>query len=271
MSENTEERKSIVPLVNFSSDVNSVRLNNRLSLRRIDLDELEFLTGLASGYQDTLKDALLDVEYVIEKRIPTEESEPSLRDWNEKSRHVQAIVLALRLLDVGDVSAPTAFKVDSCSFAISETSPPPSFSSNSYFLTKAQIKDFKALWKKVQKVKQAKPYLDFPLIQFTKAYDEKSPEDAILDYMIAFESLVFHGERKTFEGGKVIGISIGMLIGNNQKERTEIKKKLVRAYEVRNANKSSWQHRKTQETWERCRKTLFGYRRLPQACFKKTR
>ncbi len=53
--------------------------------------------------------------------------------------------------------------------------------------------------------------------------------------MIAFESLVFHGERKTFEGGKVIGISIGMLIGNNQKERTEIKKKLVRAYEVRNA------------------------------------
>lgn len=43
-------------------------------------------------------------------------------------------------------------------------------------------------------------------------------------------------EDKTIEpAGKVIGIAIRLLLGNNEKERNEIKKSLIKAYEIRNA------------------------------------
>lgn len=85
-------------------------------------------------------------------------------------------------------------------------------------------------------MEEKKSYLSFPLDQFTKAFEENYPEDIIVDFMTAFESLVFHRVKETTKPyGRVIGIAIGMLLGKNEKERTEIEKNLEAAYEMRNA------------------------------------
>jgi hypothetical protein len=56
-----------------------------------------------------------------------------------------------------------------------------------------------------------------------------------MDYMTAFESIVFgRGNRAPFPYGRAIGIAIGMLIGENEKERTKIEDVLNKAYEMRN-------------------------------------
>lgn len=77
------------------------------------------------------------------------------------------------------------------------------------------------------------------LIQFSKAFKERLfkavYEDVIVDYLTAPESLVFYREKKTIEqAGRVIGLAMGMLLGDNQKERNAIKETLVRAYDLRN-------------------------------------
>lgn len=235
MSENTEESKSIVPLVNFSSDVDSVQLSKSLSLRRVDSGELEGLMELTPDY-DSLKGALLDVEYVIEKKLTIERHELSMRDWSEESRHVQDIVLALRLLGAGDVEALTAFKLDAGgSYAISKISPTVQ-EGPSYFLKRKETDVFVKLWKKLQSVDEEKPYLRFPLDQFSRAFEENFSEAMIIDFMTAFELLVFYGvEKPPRPYGEAIGIAIGMLLGKNQKERIEIEKNLKKAYEMRNS------------------------------------
>ena len=121
----------------------------------------------------------------------------------------------------------------------SNVSPSEAFFENPYFLKKEEIKSFSQLWNRLQKINDEQPQLEFPLTQFTRAFEERASKefsDAIVDYMIALESLVFYEESRSVEpAGKVIGIAIGMLLGNNQDERTEIKETLIKAYEIRNA------------------------------------
>ena len=57
-----------------------------------------------------------------------------------------------------------------------------------------------------------------------------------MDCLTGLESLVFYKEGRTIEpAGRVIGIVIGMLLANNQSERTRIKETIAKAYEMRNA------------------------------------
>jgi hypothetical protein len=226
---------SIVPLANFDSDVDLIRLDDNLCLRRINRSELEKLIKRASGYEDTLMTALLDVEYVIEKKMATVRK---FGQWHEGSSYVRDIILALRIFKEGDVNTPTAFLLESTgkSYVVSNTSPLPRFFENPYFLKQKEINKFVELWKRLQSVEKEKPHLKFPLTQFTKAFEENFPEDVMVDFTTAFESLVFYGVKEPPRPyGKATGIAIGMLLGKNLKERTEIEKNLKKAYEVRNA------------------------------------
>jgi len=234
----SEEVLLIFPLNNFSSDVELLKLDDRTCLRRANSNEIQKLIGSASEYRAVMRDALRSVNCVIETRIMYDELSPDLTaEWP----YLRDIVLALRLLKAGDVHV-------SCSFWLQENkiigvNLPSSFdllfSENPYFLKKEETASFEGLWKKVQKSKENKPYFEFPLTQFTKAFEERASgmsSDAIVDYIVAFESIVFYEEGRSIEpAGKVIGRAIGMLLGKNEKERKRIKKTLTEAYEIRNA------------------------------------
>jgi len=237
----TETRQfiAIVPLANFGSKVDLIRLDNTSCLRRIDDGELRKLKERVSVYLPNLENALFNVTYVIEKKLA---SAKAFRLWNEGSPNVRNIILALRLLNPDAVGTPTSFLLsnDNASFSVNNTSPFPVLAEKEYFLKGEEIACFELLWKKLKQVEKDKPYLTFPLFQFDRAvgaiiYDADSL-DSLVDCLTGLESLVFYKEGRTIEpAGRVIGIVIGMLLANNQSERTRIKETIAKAYEMRNA------------------------------------
>lgn len=231
-----EQLVTIVPLVNFDCDTDFVRLDSSLCLKRISHKEVAGLIRLAPGYRFPLEDVLVDVKYIIEKKLSRDDVDDA-----EFSSYAARVVLALRLLKEGSIAIPTAFRLDSSrkSSSVSEPTPRtrviPGFSPL-YLLKEEEIPVFKNIWRKLQDVKKEKPHLDFPLAQFAKSFEDIYPEDMVVDCVIALESLVFHKERESIQqAGRVIGIAIGMLLGKNQQEREKIKEKLTKAYAARNA------------------------------------
>ena len=232
-----KESTSLVPLNNFDSNIESLRLDDEICLRRISSDELKKLRYSNSGVHSMLWIALTDVKYVLEMSALVQIGGETVILFDHKQPRVSNTILALRLLKTGDVTVSCGFLLDQKGRVSGFTLPPlitPSH--NPYFLKQAEIEALKDLRKSLQNVEKDKPYLRFPLFQFTRTFDWKFSVDRIVDFMTIFESIVFHNEAKSIEpAGKVIGISIGMLLGNNQKDRDEMKKMFIKSYSVRNA------------------------------------
>jgi len=228
----------LVPLVNFDSDAEIVRFNDETILRRIDSAELQRLKKAFPPYQSFLLRALHNVKYALELNAEMIVEGKAIPVFDINMPDVRETILSFRLLKTGDVTASCAFLLKQNQVAgLSESSlsffP---FSKNLYYLKKEEIPELKRIWEKVKNVKIEKPHLQFPLFRFNKTFESKAFENAIVEHIITFESLVFHEEEKSIEpAGKVVGIAIGMLIGNNEQERATIKKKLIKAYQVRNA------------------------------------
>lgn len=233
----SEITKLIVLLNNFDSDVEFLKMDNRTDLRRTSEKELKKLRKLALQNHSRIGFFTPKVKYVIETRIREDELSPEqLEDW----QYIHEIILALRLLHEGDVNAICSFWLEGDRITgLSYPELSQLFDENPYFLKKEETASFKRLWKAIQKIEDDKAYLTFPLEQFTKAFEKRAvgfDSEASVDYAIALESLVFHKEERSIEpAGKVIGIAIGMLLGNNEKERIEIKRSLEKAYKIRNA------------------------------------
>lgn len=238
MSENARALLWVVPLNNFSSNIETLKLDDGIYLRSISNDERNKLRDSFPGYHEMLTTALTDVNYVLVLEMKTLvpiEGEIAFR--LDRQPGVHNTILALRLLKSGDV-------VTSCGFLLNRSWEVsaltglsfPEFSPNPYILEQKEARTFRRLWKTLQNVKEDKPHMDFPLFQFTRSFDKKNSEDKIVDYMTCFESLIFYNEPRTIEpAGKVIGIAIGMLLGTNQEARDKIKDTFINAYLVRNA------------------------------------
>jgi len=226
-----EERVAIIPLSKFDSDVDIIPLEHDLCLRRIVGNEIEELVKLAPGYETTLKAALLDLEFVVEKRFT---KKVAFEKWMEKSRNVSNIILALRLLKPGELFAPTAFfiKTGKQKSSIVTNTRPLANALPELFLKRTEIADFVELWRKLKPVPEEKPYLIFALKQFSEIFYVL--DDQLVNYMMAFESLVFRREMVARPHGKAIGISISMLIGKSEEERIKIQNDIVEAYDLRN-------------------------------------
>jgi hypothetical protein len=234
-----EDYVAVIPLTNFDSDVDFISLEDGLCLRRIDGNEIEKLLKLAPGYETTLKVALFDIEFVVEKRSP---KKVDYIKWTEKSQNVVNIILALRLLKPGEIFAPTVFFTNSKQRSSYVTNPNPVANAlpEPFFLKQREKDEFVELWKKLKQVKKKKPYLIFALKQFPEPF--YTLEDQLVNFIMAFESLVFGREKNIpkkygrirIPSGRTIGIAISMLLGKSEKERTEIERDLVEAYELRN-------------------------------------
>jgi hypothetical protein len=75
-----------------------------------------------------------------------------------------------------------------------------------------------------------KPHLKFPLEKFAETYEKITPEDKIVDFMIAFESLVFYDAGNLAHKKIPMAIAVSMLLGKNQKERSRIRNRMTAAY-----------------------------------------
>lgn len=230
----------MVLLQNFDSDVEVLEMDNRTDLRRTSEEELGKLRKLGLKFA---RSGLLTprVKYVIDTRFRLDEVSPEEYPWNmEDWQYIREMIHALRLLHDGDVNATGSFWLEGDEVTgLSYPERGHMFLENPYFLKKQEAPSFKKLWKAIQKMKEDKAYLVFPLEQFMKAFEKRAAgfdDEATIDYAVALESLVFHNEEQSIHpAGKVIGIAIGMLLGHNEKERIKVRKSLEKTYEIRNA------------------------------------
>jgi hypothetical protein len=233
MSEEDSGIVILVPILNFDCDEDIVKLDKTLSIRRVRTGEIETMLEQFPNSK-MLKSALGDTKFVIEERCSSEET-PSTYFRSKDDKSLVPIVTSLRLLEIGETPMLTSFYVSADSLYISDPYPKRVTTLNNYhILSKEKIEDFKALWKAQKNADKKKPHLLFALSQFNKSFEDSSEEEFI-DYITAFESIVFgRGTNPPSPYGRAIGIAIGMLIGKNEKERTSIEQKLNEAYEIRN-------------------------------------
>jgi hypothetical protein len=232
MSVKTDSVIVLVPILNLDCGEDLVKLDSTLSIRRTYPGEIENIIKQFPDYQ-MLKSALGDTKCVIEKRGSSEEI--SYMYFSPRTADAERIKTAFRLLNIDKTSMPTSFYLSTDSVYISNPCPMRNISLDDYnVLSKEQIGAFRTLWKALKNADKKKPHLVFALSQFNRSFED-SNEEQFIDYITAFESIVFgRGTSSPSPYGRAIGIAIGMLIGKNEKERIKIEQKLNDAYEIRN-------------------------------------
>ena len=98
-----------------------------------------------------------------------------------------------------------------------------------YHLEKNEVPDFKEFLKKLEH----KPdFLDIPLRYFNYAHTRERPEDKLIDYMIAFESLFF-GKGEKAELSYRLSLRVAAFLGEKRDEKGKIFTLMRRAYDLR--------------------------------------
>lgn len=220
----------IIPINNFDSDIEQFQFEGKFQIRKTAEKELGSIQNMfLYPVPLRVREALSGVKYILEYK--------SQGDIKVKWSYANEIITALRLLKAGDVCLSISLilekgKIISWGYShIKEVYERP------YFLKKQEQSAFFKLWRKLSEIQtsKVKEYLRFPLQVFNKSYYIDFIDDRFVQCMIGLESLVFHelewgGEQK----GKAMGLAISMLLGNNERERKEIKKNLKIAYTLRN-------------------------------------
>jgi len=232
-----EEFLLVAPIQNFDSEAESIRLSDRTCIRHIERNELQRFIETAPipvAYHPPLKYELFGIKYAIQENIEADSFHLNMLN----SKKVDSVLVAFRLLKTSDVDVPCVFVLgrnEDFVLGWSGDLLKTERSENPQFLKRKEIPSFIRLWKKHQNL-AIDSYLNFPLSEFMRAFETNIIEEKIFHHCVAFDSIVFHKEKRSIEpAGKVIGIAMGMLLGNSQKERDEIKNTLEKAYVVRNA------------------------------------
>ena len=231
MSKETNNVVVLVPILNFDCDEDLVKLDHTLSIRRTSPDEIKDMIKQFPNYP--LLSAVGDAKYVIEKEGISTEIRKEY--FSERTADAEKTTLAFRLLSIDKTWMPTAFYVSADSLYVSNP-----FTNRitvddvCSILHREQIEEFQTIWNALNIADKKKPYLVFALSQFTRSFED-STEEQFVDYITAFESIVFgRGTNAPSPYGRAIGIAVGMLIGKKEKERKSIEQRLNEAYEIRN-------------------------------------
>jgi hypothetical protein len=231
------------PLHNFDSDVDSLELENGLCIRKIISKDKE--TQLArSVYDEKLRYGILAPKYIIEFKFETTKivgpknvsNNPPLNE-NEHEM-INRVLTALRLFKSGRVGIHTVETIQVLdllpiySHASGNSFNGPSFG-NTYFLSRQEIESFKQLWKVVNRANvESLECIKISIRRFQYAYERVNLEDKIIDYMIAFEALLFK-EGETGELSHKLSTRVAKLLEETFDERVSTAKKMQVFYKAR--------------------------------------
>jgi len=234
--------RAIIPLLNFDSDSEKIVLGEGKSILRMSYKELkEAAPEMKSGIS-ALTD-LLDMKYVLEV-IPS--THDAMSWFEDATRYPVNLIRALRLFKKGAVYAPYKFfshsfnlrlsvpthGIDTVSVPSVEYTPYTEAFGVPYILNASESNELLAFSKTVTDPNFASSiHVKKAMTRFFRSYSEKEPEDKIIDYCIAFESLFCRGEGAK---GIVISTEASKLLGKDNSEREQIREYLRKAYRVRN-------------------------------------
>lgn len=238
------------PLQNFHCELETINLAKDLRIVRMSREKLEDLWR-SSRYGGWLPDNLLPN---LTHRLELDCLKPKIckKTWDEFSKSISEEnpeQIAKSKFD-SVVSALRLFKPGVMGFSFIRTTsltwfPLPGFGgftthygqhlqTGKYELSKEEINEFVKLFKNLfgdKSLSNIPSFLNLALDRFNYAYDRKKPEDKLIDYMIAFETL--YTKEVPGEPGYRIGMRTAALIGKTDEDKMRIFCDLRKAYGVR--------------------------------------
>ena len=222
-------------LINFQSDIERIKLNNGLIIKKISNNERRKILKMRT----TRELDLLQVKWIIQFRVSIKRKERFT--YIPASENFDNLITALRLFKDGVVGYNNiyAFTLASWDKSMRANLVERKFSGKKYILSKSEVHEFKKWWKEFTKFKSLmkRKEIEIAIRRFNYAYERVSLEDKLIDYIIAFESLLLTGEQeKKFR----FALSGAFLLGKEKKvlkERNrymkEVKEYLSEAYKLR--------------------------------------
>lgn len=226
---------AFAPLEGFSSEVDEIELDKNLRITRLSKEKLSELFKVGrdvSISQDRIFRFrfILACEYETSKIIGEENSKPKILPSQEIKKTFDNVISALRLFKKGVVGY-NFIQIKPLGWYPMSTSTTSGIFTYPYFghykLEKHEIEDFKILLKKIEK---APDFLTIPINRFNFANDRERPEDKLIDYIIAFESLF---TKEPQELSYRLSIRVSFFMGKSYKDRKEIFTLIKKAYDLR--------------------------------------
>src|SRR5262249_7783551 len=104
------------------------------------------------------------------------------------SDRVLSVLDSLRVFKAGRVSIPGVLRLTKASIEPTFANPGPTPWSNQYILSRTEVAEFQAFWTSVERVRVGGG-LGNAVRRFSYASERERPDDSLVDYMIAAESL----------------------------------------------------------------------------------
>lgn len=223
--------KHVIPLMNFTSEMEEFAFDNRIRIRPFKASELEnqtFLSGYSQPDTSRLKYA---IEYL-----------DIMDKWSGRSGvpkdYIDPVFWALRLCKSGQL-------VSSLHIVFPETKGPGQYRAlgtskwapvilharNAYSLKKADQRKLKLVWRQLRR-KALPKALQIGLRRLDFSYDRSHQDDRLIDCVIALEA-TFLKEGENTEAGFRISTRLSKLLGKSFSERTIIRKDIQDFYSLR--------------------------------------
>lgn len=234
----TYETVYICPLLGFESEIDSLKLDENLTLRKITVDELNEIGNLIPlfNYGNFLRVELMNVKYVLEQRVVQIKKNIQKLDIDL----ISTAVFTLRLLKNGKFLVNNRLYKSLLPWEIKNPQVygdgnyhNSSFTHNKYLLSKNDVDDLKKYYllsKRVQYLQSKNEYKQlFRAIEWFKRYhNESNTEHQFIFLMLLMEALCSDAVETQYR----LSNRVSLIIGNDDKDRTFIIKNITEKKET---------------------------------------
>ncbi len=230
----------IIPLHNFTAEIDQIDLGEGISIREFTSSEKEQIINDIKWLGDVRNIDILACKFVAEFGY---ESKKVIEDEEQKTdsgKHIDKLISALRMFREGivghnivltkwdlDIPLRPENSISSLSFH--------DFIGRRYDLTTEEVSRFLDLWKLAKELDvSADNPLNIAIRRFDYAFERDRAEDKLVDYMIAFEALYF----KSGETGELqyrLATRVSRLLKQSFEDRKQVYKKMKDFYDKRSA------------------------------------
>ena len=236
------------PLQNFQCELEKIELAKDLRIVRMSKQEREDLWR-GNRYSGWIPDSLLphftySLQLNFEKQKIYEDTSQKI---NQNSPEETPAEIARATFDKV-VSALRLFKHGIAGFSTIMTTPitwfpygggftnwyGKHFEPSRFILTEPEVKEYKALFQEFsqkESLLQDSSFLNLALRRFNYAHERKRPEDKLIDYMIALETMYIVDDPGEY--GYKIAIRAASLLGKTLQEKERIFLEIKKAYHLR--------------------------------------
>lgn len=185
------------PIQNLDCELEEIELKGGMKIRKISKKELEDLFSAVKDISHVDRKEILKLKFALEMKCV--KNKETLETTPNPSELLDKVVIALRLFKEGQIwpcfifSKPLTWLPHSGKWSFGGGLHSRGFYKE-YLLTKDEVKKIESFWEKFCSFDLTKhSFLNVALNRFNYAYERNTPEDKLIDCMIAFEALYSEG------------------------------------------------------------------------------